>query len=81
MLYDINFAESLWLEVQIDNCTVVVGVIYRKPNTDINRFQESLLPMLEKIKVDKEICISIVDFNIDLNNPSINSEMSTKKSS
>ena len=51
MLYDINFAESLWLEVQIDTCTVVVGVIYRKPNTDINRFQESLLPMLEKIKV------------------------------
>ena len=75
LLYDIDFAESLWLEVQIDNCTAVVGVIYRKPNTDIDQFQESLLSVLEKIKVDKKLCILMGDFNIDLNNPSINSEM------
>ena len=73
--YDIDFAESLWLEVQIDDRSVVVGVIYRKPNTDIFQFQESLLSVLERIKVDKKLCILMGDFNIDLYNPSVNAEM------
>ena len=75
LTYDIDFAESLWLEVQIGDCSVVVGVIYRKPNTDIVQFQGSLLSVLERIKVDKKLCILMGDFNIDLYNPSVNAEM------
>ena len=74
-MYDINHAESIWLELQIDGCSVVVGVIYRKPSTDIVEFQESLLSVLEQVKVDQKSCILKGDFNIDINNPNISAEM------
>ena len=31
-------SESLWLKVLHDNSHIIVGIIYRKPNTDISEF-------------------------------------------
>ena len=42
----IAHAESLWLELLCDKKKVIVGVVYRKPNTNITEFQESFLNVL-----------------------------------
>ena len=64
--YNIVNAESIWLEVATDDFTVVVGIIYRKPNTDITEFQQSLVCTLDQMKVDRRKCILLGDFNIDI---------------
>ena len=61
-------SESLWLKVLHDNSHIVVGIIYRKPNTDITEFQESLIDVLHGCKIDSHDCILMGDFNIDLQN-------------
>ena len=44
---------------------VIVGIIYRKPNTDVDEFQNSLLDILSLLKIDKVNCILMGDFNIN----------------
>ena len=59
-------SESLWLKVLHDNSPIIIGIIYRKPNTDISEFQESLIDVLHDCKIDSHDCILMGDFNIDL---------------
>ena len=66
VLSEIAHAESLWLELSFDRKKVIVGVIYRKPNTNIKEFQETLLTVLHSLKLDKHHCLLMGDFNIDL---------------
>ena len=61
-------SESLWLKVLINNKPIIVGIIYRKPNTDVSEFQESLVDVLNDFKIDSHDCILMGDFNIDLHN-------------
>ena len=44
---------------------VIVGIIYRKPNTNVDEFQDSLLDILSLLKIDKVNCILMGDFNIN----------------
>ena len=64
--YDVLHAECLWFDMNINGCRLIVGIIYRKPNTDISEFQDSLLAVLQSIKIDKLQCILLGDFNINL---------------
>ena len=60
-------AESLWLKVSKNNVDkVVIGVIYRKPNTNIEQFQNSLLGVLENMNIRRSNVVLIGDYNTDL---------------
>ena len=73
--YTVKLTESIWFEINNgDFQKVMVGVLYRKPNTDVKEFQESLLTVLEHIKVDRRNIIIIGDFNIN----SLSSEGTTE---
>ena len=65
--YNVTHTESLWLTIN-QNCLdkIVIGIIYRKPNTDVDQFQSSLLGVLEEVNVGKTSIVLIGDFNIDV---------------
>ena len=65
--YNVTHTESLWLTVN-QNCLdkIVIGIIYRKPNTNVDQFQSSLLGVLEEVNVGKTSIVLIGDFNIDV---------------
>ena len=48
--HEVTHTESLWLETDLNGRKITVGIIYRKPNTDIDQFQNSLLVTLERFK-------------------------------
>ena len=49
---------------------VVIGVIYRPPDTDINSFVVIITDILSVIKAERKICYILGDFNINLINVS-----------
>ena len=53
---------------------VILGVIYRPPNTLIEVFNEKLNEILNQIKREDKICYMIGDYNINL----LNSENHTQ---
>ena len=59
-------AESLWLKVHIDNKTIILGVIYRKPGTNFIDFSNEFDNLLQTINLDRNQCIIMGDFNINL---------------
>ena len=63
---NVDHAESLWIEATINKHPVVFGVVYRKPNTNLMEFQNTLIGVLEKFKIDKKQCILMGDFNINI---------------
>ena len=64
--YAVLFAEGLWIELNNSKHKIIVGIIYRKPNTDLDQFQNSLLSVLDNLSVDKSNVISVGDFNVNL---------------
>ena len=64
--------ESVFIEIDkttLNKCrNVVIGVIYRPPNSDIVTFNDSLAVVLEKLKNENKICYLLGDYNIDLLN-------------
>ncbi|MFZ2538187.1 MAG: endonuclease/exonuclease/phosphatase family protein, partial [Oscillospiraceae bacterium] len=61
--------ESLFLQLsQSDLSTkdIIVGVIYRPPGTDVNKFLTSFSALLEKISKENRPCYLMGDYNIDL---------------
>ena len=62
--------ESVFIEIDkttLNKCrNVVIGVIYRPPNSDIVTFNDSLAVVLEKIKNENKICYLLGDYNIVL---------------
>ena len=55
--------ESLWLEIQFDNLSYIIGGIYRHPNGNVSHFTKYLTASLGKIDRTKA-CILAGDFNI-----------------
>ena len=47
---------------------VLIGVIYRPPNTDINTFNDQFATLMENIKQEEKICYLMGDYNINLLN-------------
>ena len=64
--------ESIFIEIDKHvfnkNSNIVIGVIYRPPNTDINCFNESLNVILDKLKNENKLCFLMGDYNINLLN-------------
>lgn len=59
--------ESLFIEASINNKNIVIGIVYRKPNTNINEFVESFDLFLNEMSDKNKKCIIHGDFNIDYN--------------
>lgn len=57
--------ESLFIEIK-GNKSVIIGVIYRPPDSPINAFCSNLGSLLHKINYLKKDCILLGDFNIDI---------------
>ena len=57
--------ESLCLQIFDKKYSYIIGIMYRKPNTSITEFENSLLEVLDSIKLDKTHCILIGDLNMD----------------
>ena len=69
-----EFIESLFIEIHLHNqpkkTDVVIGVIYRPPDTDINSFVAIITDILSVIKAERKTCYILGDFNINLINVS-----------
>ena len=65
-----NIMEALFIEIpkdQIGNkCNIIVGVIYRAPDTDVTQFNELLSVTLSKIKSEKKDSYLLGDYNVNL---------------
>lgn len=72
--YDLEFSvesfESCFAELSSKSvgtsCNLVVGVVYRPPNTDSNEFMLNMLNVLDKLKTDKKTCFIMGDFNVNI---------------
>ena len=64
--------ESVFKEINKSQlCTennVIVGVIYRPPNMDINTFNEKLGRIVDQIKSENKLYYLLGDYNINLLN-------------
>ena len=68
-LKDSREMESLFVQIKQSNLSVkeiIVGVIYRPPNTDFDVFYDSFSDILVKINAEKRPTYLLGDFNIDL---------------
>jgi len=57
--------ECLWIEVEKDKIKYLIGGYYRHPNTNLRRFNDSLMEILNKVK-NKKRCFVFGDLNICL---------------
>ena len=64
-----NNLESVFVEIQSNNSlktkNVVVGSLYRPPNTDINEFNQQIESILHKLQTERKIVYFLGDWNID----------------
>ena len=64
--------ESCFIEVQTKIRPLIIGSIYRPPNSDINTFVSSLEKLLKEIKLEKNKHVVVgLDHNLDLLKSSI----------
>ena len=63
-------SQFLWVELPSSDIqsetNMIVGVIYRRPGSNIEIFNEKLSEILHKIKLEKKECQHAGDYNIDL---------------
>ena len=63
--------ESLFIQISHTNLSVkdiIVGVVYRRPGTNLTNFYEHFAALLEKINLESRPTYILGDFNIDLLN-------------
>ena len=67
-----DVCESIFIEIDKEfhnfNKNILVGVIYRTPNSNVSNFNDYFGTLLEKIRKENKICYFMGDFNIDLLN-------------
>ena len=62
-----NIVESVFVEIAVpDSKNILIGVIYRPPNSDINEFLVYLEDLLRDPSFNNKDCYIMGDFNIDL---------------
>ena len=65
-----DYCESIFIEIDRElvnmSRNVVIGVIYRVPNTDIASFIKSISYVLDIVKKEKKVCYLLGDYNLDL---------------
>ena len=60
--------ETLFIEIQQPSGNIIVGVIYRRPKTNIKLFFEKLKPIITIVSSENKKCYLTGDFNINLLN-------------
>ena len=64
--------EPAFIEIDKDcvgtNSNVIIGVIYRPPDTDISLFNESLCNILSGLQIKNKLCYQLGDYNLNLLN-------------
>ena len=64
--------ESIFIEIDKSVMqtkeNVIIGTIYRPPNTDMDQFLEQMTTILETVRKEKKLCYIMGDFNINLLN-------------
>ena len=67
-----DYVEALFIEIITKNefidYSILVGVIYRPPNTDLNKFNETMYQILDQLKSEKKSCVIMGDFNLNFCN-------------
>ena len=65
-----NIMEALFIEIPMgkigNKCNIIVGVIYRAPDTNMTSFNELLAETLLKIKSEKKDSYLLGDYNVNL---------------
>ena len=58
---------KLFIDIALGNKkNIIVGCIYRPPDSDINTFNDALYSTLEIINKENKLCALLGDFNINL---------------
>lgn len=63
-----NNYEMLFIEISLNDKSIIVACIYRPPNTDISDFTSRINDILEILEDEKKEIYLLGDFNIDLLN-------------
>ena len=66
---DLSFAETLWINVMLNDNSTVVGIVYRHPRSgprDIEKFCKSMQDIFDILNKKKQPFYIMGDFNIDL---------------
>ena len=67
-----DILETPFIEIDKDQFAkkqnIIIGVIYRPPDTDIKQFNDHILHCLAQIKAEKKIAFFLGDYNINLLN-------------
>jgi hypothetical protein len=73
--------EDLWVEIRYEGKTkpLLLGVVYRHPNTPIENFNKAINKTIETITTDNKNIIICGDFNINLLNNTMNHQTPSKK--
>ena len=58
--------ESIFIELHIENENIIIGTVYRPPNTNIDTFLEEMSTMLYKCNKEKKKIYILGDYNLDL---------------
>ena len=60
--------EWLFIEAEVDKNAIVIGTVYKPPDSNVNIFNEHFSDILRKFSNERKKCIIMADFNIDLLN-------------
>ena len=58
--------EWLFIEAEVDKNAIVIGTVYKPPDTNVNIFNDHCKDLQRKISNERKKCIIMADFNIDL---------------
>ena len=58
--------ECIFVKITFDDISVIAGVVYRPPNSNINDYINDITIITESIKRMKKICYIMGDINLDL---------------
>ena len=71
-------SESIFIEIDKDlfnqNQNIIIGVIYRPPNTDLELFNDDINELLDNLEREHKYCYLMGDYNINLLNYSKHAE-------
>ena len=69
---DVTTFEHLFVKLRIHHNSIIIGVIYRPPNTNLQKFNEEFRLLLDQT-VRCQSCVLLGDFNIDMSAQIMNS--------
>ena len=64
--YNTDILESVFVEIEMIGKNIVIGCIYRPPNSNLSLFNDSIGDILDNLNKQNKIVYLLGDFNIDL---------------